>query len=348
MKILIATVQVPFVRGGAEALVEGLTRALRAEGHEAEALSVPFKWYPPERMLDQMLACRLLDVSEAAGAKVDLLIGVRFPAYLVPHPNKVLWLAHQHRPAYDLWGHPLGDLHAYPNGAQVRAAIRHADREFIAEAKRIFTISRNVSDRLKTFSGFDSTPLHHPPPQAEEFYRAEASDYLFFPSRVDAIKRQSLVVEALARTGSPVRVLFAGASSTPTSLADARALASSLGVGGRVEWLGEVSEEEKRELYARSLGVVYTPFDEDYGYVSLEAMLAAKPVVTCADSGGALEFVRHGETGLVAEPTPEALASALDELWSGRSRAARMGEAARSLYEDSGISWSRVTRALLR
>src|SRR5438067_8700077 len=120
MRILIATTHVPFIRGGAEAHAEGLRDALIAEGHEAEIVAMPFKWYPPERILDHMLACRLLDLTEASGAGVDRVIGLKFPAYLVNHPNKVLWLLHQHRSAYDLWGHPLDDLNAFPNGSQVR------------------------------------------------------------------------------------------------------------------------------------------------------------------------------------------------------------------------------------
>src|SRR5712691_13055225 len=135
MRILIATVQVPFIRGGAEVHGEGLRDALRAAGHEAEIIAVPFKWYPPERILDHMLACRLLDVTEVMGTPVDLLIGLRFPAYLMPHPNKVLWILHQFRTAYELWDHQLGDLVSTPVGAQVRDAIRAADREQIPEAR---------------------------------------------------------------------------------------------------------------------------------------------------------------------------------------------------------------------
>src|SRR5262245_8557462 len=83
MRILIATVQVPFIRGGAEVHAEGLRDALIDSGHEAEIIAVPFKWYPPERIIDHMLACRLLDVTEVMGTPVDLLIGLRFPAYLI-------------------------------------------------------------------------------------------------------------------------------------------------------------------------------------------------------------------------------------------------------------------------
>ncbi|HZT81915.1 MAG TPA: hypothetical protein VFA26_16940, partial [Gemmataceae bacterium] len=86
MRIVIATVQVPFVRGGAEILADGLRDALRAAGHQAEIVAVPFKWYPPERILDHMLACRLLDLTETCGAGIDRVIGLKFPAYFVNHP----------------------------------------------------------------------------------------------------------------------------------------------------------------------------------------------------------------------------------------------------------------------
>src|SRR6202165_5999344 len=170
MRILIATVHVPFIRGGAEVHAEGLRDALRAAGHETEIIAVPFKWYPPERIPDHMLACRLLDVTEVMGTPVDLLIGLRFPAYLIPHPNKVLWILHQFRTAYELWDHPLGDLISSRNGLKVRDAIRRADRQFIAQARLVFANSANVAARLKYFCDIEATPLYHPPPNAEDFY----------------------------------------------------------------------------------------------------------------------------------------------------------------------------------
>lgn len=347
MRILIATTQVPFIRGGAEAHAEGLRDALRAEGHEAEIVSVPFKWYPPEKILDHMLACRLLDLTEVAGTPVDLLIGLKFPAYLIPHPNKVLWVLHQFRTAYDLWDHPLGDLIYSPNGAEVRDAIRQADRELIPQARAVFANSGNVASRLKNFCGVDSTPLYHPPPHAEQFYTAPADEYFFYPSRLCLPKRQSLVLEALAHTGRDVRVRFAGTPDNPAYADELKGLARKLRVRDRVEWLGHVTEEEKRRLYAHALGVLYPPIDEDFGYVTLEAMLASKPVITCTDSGGPLEFVRDGKTGLITEPTPELLAVAMNQFWNNRERAKTYGEAGHALYREMNITWPRVIRKLL-
>lgn len=348
MRIAIATVKVPFVYGGAEILAEGLRDALCAAGHEAEIFAFPWKWYPPSRILEQMLACRFFDVAESEGKPIDRVIGLKFPAYYIPHPNKVLWILHQHRQAYDLWDHPLaGDLMHHPDGQQVRGAIENADRQLMTEAQGIYTISRNVSARLRKFCGMDSIPLYHPPLGAELFHCAEPEPYLFFPSRIWPTKRQALVLEALTHTGPAVRVKFAGAPNNPDYGIEIRRLAERLGVSDQVEWLGNISEEHKRDLYARSMAVIYPPIDEDYGYVTLEAMLASKAVITCSDSGGTLEFVQHERNGLVADPAPASLGNALTAAWADPERTRAWGQASRRRYQDLDISWANALRRLL-
>lgn len=347
MRIVIATVQIPFVSGGAESHAAGLKAALKREGHEADIVTVPFNPAVPERIADQMLACRLLDLTEIHGTRVDRLIGLKFPAYLIPHPNKVVWVLHQHRAAYDLWDYPFEELSASPRGRIVREAIRRAD-QLLAEARAVFANSKNIANRLGHFCRISSTVLYHPPPQAEDFFCADrADDYFFFPSRLSASKRQSLVLEALALTREKVKVRFAGVADSVEYGKRLKQLAAKLGVDARVEWLGHISEKEKIENYARSLAVIFPPVDEDYGYITLEAMLSSKAVVTCDDSGGPLEFVSQRKTGLVAKPTPAGLAEALDELWRDRSFAAKLGRNGRESYERLGLSWSEVVKKLL-
>jgi glycosyltransferase involved in cell wall biosynthesis len=235
----------------------------------------------------------------------------------------------------------------YPNGAQVRDAIQQADRHLIPQAKAVFANSRNVAKRLKTFCGIEAAPLYHPPPQAESFFTAAAEDYVFFPSRLCIPKRQSLVLESLGQTRNPVRIRFAGSPDRPAYSEELKTIARKANLGERVEWLDNISDDEMRQQYAHSLGVVYPPIDEDYGYVTLEAMLSSKPVITCTDSGGPLEFVINKETGLVAEPTAGSLASALDRLWENREEAGRWGVAGRARYAAFGITWDNVVRKLL-
>jgi hypothetical protein len=152
---------VPFVAGGAEACATGLQQALLAHGHAVEIVAIPFKWYPPDEIVRQMLIWELLDLTEANGKTIDKVIALKFPAYLLKHPNKVVWLVHQHRQAYDLWGTQYGDLEG-PEGSRVREIITRADNRALREPSEVFTISRNVSERLLKYNLIPSTPLYPP------------------------------------------------------------------------------------------------------------------------------------------------------------------------------------------
>ena len=347
MHILVATTQVPFVHGGAEVHARNLVEALRAAGHAAEIVAVPFKWYPPERMLDAMLACRLLDLTEANGRKVDRVIGLKFPAYLIPHPQKVLWILHQHRQAYEQWEHPLSDMIYYGNGREVRDAIRLADTRLIPEARAVFTNSQNVSRRLQQYCGLASTPLYHPPSNPDAFYCEDAEPYFFFPSRINASKRQLLAVQALALVPGNAKLIFCGESEDDAYYEKIQREIVDAGLESRVRFHGRVSEKEKLQLYANCLAVVYPPIDEDYGYITLEAMLSSKPVLTCTDSGGPLEFVRDGGSGHVTAPEPAALAEAMTRMQENGAQAAEFGRAGRQDYLRKDITWEAVVETLL-
>ncbi|HZI19886.1 MAG TPA: glycosyltransferase family 4 protein [Pyrinomonadaceae bacterium] len=342
--VLICTTQVPFTRGGAESHAEGLRRALEEAGYNAEVAAVPFKWYPPEEIMRGTLAWRLLDVTEANGKPVDLVVGMKFPAYAVAHPRKVLWILHQYRSAYNLWGTPFDDLSTHPEGARLREWIRHCDGRFIPEARKVFANSKAVAERLRRYNRIESEPLYHPPPRAERLREGEQGDYVFYPSRLEPQKRQELLIEALAHTRTPVRVVFAGGSADPKYY---ESLVRKHKVGDRVELRGFVSEDEIVGLYANALGVCYLPFDEDYGYVTLEAMLSSKPVVVPSDGGGATEFVTHESEGLVCDPDPRAVTACLDRLYSDREGARRMGRRGRDKLLALGLSWQKVVERII-
>jgi len=163
MKIAIAMVQVPFITGGAEIHAQMLKDELKKRGHQVDIVTIPFKWYPTDSLIDCMMMGRMMDLSEVNGEKIDLVIAMKFPAYYVQHDNKVLWLLHQHRQAYDLWGTEYGDLHKLPDGEFVRDLIMQHDEKYISEAKYIYTNAQNTSDRLKKYNNISSTPLYHPP-----------------------------------------------------------------------------------------------------------------------------------------------------------------------------------------
>jgi len=247
---------------------------------------------------------------------------------------------HQHRSVYELY-------EEQPVSAEL-AALRDAVLEFdgrvLGRASKLFANSHRVAQRLQQFNGLTAEPLYHPPHAETQFFCDEAYDYLFCPSRLESLKRQDLIIRAAAHMRSNVRLLLGGEGGQKPHY---QRLIAKLGVEEKVQLIGRFSEAEKRVLYARCLGVVFVPRDEDYGYITLEAMLSAKPVITCTDSGGPLEFVQAGETGMVVEPEPEALAAAIDELVTQRQQARQMGENGLEHYREQGISWSAVVETLL-
>ncbi|MEM1154894.1 MAG: glycosyltransferase family 4 protein [Pseudomonadota bacterium] len=332
MNVLILNTQIPFCYGGAEVLAEDLTTQVRRAGHRCEVLTLPFKWYPQQTLSNTMIAARLMDISSFNGVTIDRVIALKFPMWLIPHSAMSLWILHQHRAAYDLWDSQLSDLASMPDGKALRDLIRREDTAAISAADSVCTISRNVTNRLKQYNKIDSQVVYPPPRSIEKFRADSYGDYLFFPSRISSIKRQELVIEALAHAQEPVKVVFAGEADSPQYLKRLQKKVGELGLDSRVQWSGFISEQEKLDLYANALAVVFTPVDEDYGYVTPEAMLASKAVITLEDSGGATEFVQHDRNGLIVKPEARELALALDRLWSDRNLAEKMGSAARDHF----------------
>ncbi len=339
MRVALATVQVPYLTGGAEALADGLKAALVARGHAAEIVTLPFRFFPADEVERAMRAWEAEDFTRLNMYEPERVICLKFPAYALRHPNKSSWLCHQHRGAYDLF-----DAAKAPAQEQaLKRAIEAFDARHLATLEPRCTISRRVSERMRQYNGIESRPVYHPPPFADGLYLGAAQPYVFFPSRVELTKRQELVVRAMAHVKRGAAI-FAGEGGQIGAMRD---LAAHLGLESRVRFLGRVPREEMLALYAHATAVVFPPLDEDYGYVTLEAMLAGKPVVTCGDSGGPLEFVVAGETGLVTEPRPEALAAAIDGLLADPARASRMGRAGRAHYARVVPGWDAVVEALL-
>jgi len=345
LKVAIATVQVPFITGGAEILADSLKRAMLQRKVEAEIVSIPFKWYPPSCLLDAMLMARLMDMNEVNGIRIDRVVTLKFPAYYVEHPSKVGWLLHQHRQAYDLFETPFGDLHHNAEGRAAAAAVRDWDKRFLPDHRALFTISRNVTDRLRRYSQIESEVLYHPPANAERFHAAGYEDFILAPGRLDGMKRQQLMIEAMAALPDRVKLVLIGSFDGEYGRA-AQEMAMRVG-RDRIVLRGIVSEEEKIDLYSRCLAVYNGVYDEDYGYVTLEAFLAAKPVITHPDSGGPLEFVRDGENGFVVAASPSDIADAVRRLVETPGLARDIGAAGRATIDALDIGWNTVVGKLL-
>jgi glycosyltransferase involved in cell wall biosynthesis len=340
VRIAVCAPQVPFVRGGAEIFAETLVDELRARDHETELVTVPFKWYPGTRVLDQAFLWRLLDLTESDGRTIDLVVATKFPSYCVRHPNKRVWVLHQFRQAYDLDQTDLGQFSEEPSDRALRRSVQRLDRIALGEAKRLFATSRNVADRIERSTGLAPELMPHPP-QALPYRCEEYGDFVLSVNRLDRAKRIDLLLEAAALDPS-LRVVVTGDGPDRERL---EALAHERGLNGRAEFTGRIGEDELASLYARCLAVYYAPVDEDFGMVPYEAFLSEKPVLTTTDAGGPLEVVADGSTGLVTAPDAGELARAAERLREHPDEARTFGQAGREIAVR--VTWDSCIERLL-
>lgn len=341
-KIAVLHAQIPFVRGGAELMVESLVKQLKQRGFEADLISMPFKWYPENSLYDSMLLWRMIDLSESNGQKIDLVIGTKFPSYGAVHDNKVAWVIHQFRQVYDLYDTPAG-YSGQANGRKIVEAVKRFDHKTLSEAKAIYAISKNVTERLKKYNQIDSVPLYHPPALAERYKTGDFGNYIVSVGRLDPLKRNELLIQAIAHCDSGIHAKIAGRGPELGSL---QKLAKNLGVDDRVEFLGFVPDEDLLDLYANAFAVFFAPIDEDYGYITLEAFLSGKPVITCTDSGGPLEFVINGENGFICVPDVSNIAEKISTLYETKDLARQFGAFGADCVK--GITWDHVVKELTK
>lgn len=346
MKILITTVQIPFVTGGAELLAENLRGALIKRGHEAEILTIPFMDTPLSLIEDHIVASRLLQAENFWCGAIDLCIGLKFPAYFMPHNNKVLWVLHQHRAAYDLYNTEYVNIKDDPKGNRIKNIIKNADNRYLLEAKKIYTISANVANRMKQYNHIMATPLYHPCPDMDRFYTGKSENYILMPSRINITKRQFLAVEAMKYVKSNVKLYIAGGADNPYERDRMLATIKEKRLEKKVIYLDYVEQDEKIKLYANARAVLFIPIDEDYGYITLEGMAAGKAVITAEDSGGPLEFVEDKKNGLIVGANAREIAECIDYLSLNESDAIQMGKAGQKKLKKMNISWDYVVKEL--
>jgi glycosyltransferase involved in cell wall biosynthesis len=325
-RIAVLTSSPLFVEGGHLVMARALVQALREAGHETELILTPQNRFG--RQGSAYLATWLTDVGVGHdNRRVDQVITLRYPSYAVRHPVHVCWLNHTMREYYDQWESFSARLSwqgRVKEGTR-RQLIQWADRWLLTRnVQRLFAISRIVQMRLERWGGIPSEVLHPPPPQRA--YRCdEYGNYLFAISRLTPLKRLSLLIEALARPEADgIFCVIAGEGEEQRALQHA---VDTRGLGSRVHLIGRITDEELLDHLARCRAVCFPPFDEDYGFVTVEAFASRKPVITCTDSGGAADLVVDDVNGRVSPPRPEALALALGEVMNDPAKARRLGEA---------------------
>jgi glycosyltransferase involved in cell wall biosynthesis len=328
--------------GGHMVIARSLVDALRASGHQAEIVITPQNRFG--RQGAAYLANWLTDVGSGASGPIDLVISLRYPAFAVRHPNHVCWLNHTMREYYDLWERFSSRLSAPGRlKERVRRTLIHAADRYLLTRNvgRLFVQSRTIQARLRIWPELRSTVLYPPAPQRA--YRCDGyGDYIFMASRLTPLKRVDLLLQALATAeGAGISAVIAGDGEERNAL---EALVDRLGLAARVTLTGTLPEEALVDHLARCRAVCFPPFDEDYGFVTVEAFASRKAVVTCRDSGGPAELVVDGRSGFVCDPTAVSVAAALRQLMDDRNLADEMGNTA--FQAGARLNWADTVRQL--
>jgi glycosyltransferase involved in cell wall biosynthesis len=325
-------------------IARAVVQALREAGHEADLVTTAQNRFG--RQAAAYAANWLTDVGvDGFGRPIDQVISFRYPSYAVRHDRHVCWLNHTMREYYDLWPRLVSGLGRKGRLKESvrRRIVQAADRYLLSRnVTRLYAQSRTIQRRLEALRGVRSTVLYPPPPQRA--YRCDGyGDYLFAVSRLTPLKRFDLLLRALAQPpAAGVRCVIAGDGEDAPRL---RAMVAELGLGRRVEMIGAVDGAALVEHLARCRAVAFVPYDEDYGFVTVEAFAAAKPVVTCTDSGGPTELVSDGVSGAVAAPDPARLAEAIARVMCDAAAAERMGAAGAEVAR--ALTWERTVPQLL-
>jgi glycosyltransferase involved in cell wall biosynthesis len=344
VKVLIVNNMAPFIWGGAEELAVHLQKNLTAFGHESEILRIPFQWEPATRIPSQMLMVRAFELSN-----VDHVIALKFPAYFIRHPKKTLWILHQYRQAYDLFDAGQSNLPADAIGGDIRMLIKNADNQAFRESRKIFTNSEITRRRLAQYNGFEAQVLLPPVNDPELFPGGKLGDYVFAGGRINDMKRQYFLLEALSQAQKNVRLIIAGPPDTPADAKKLKEMVERYDLSDRVKLdMRFLPRETYAEYVNGSAAVAYLPYDEDsLGYVAMEAAIAGKALITTTDSGGVAELVRHKETGWLADPSPPSLAEAMSMAAKDSTRTKRLGIAAKELWLSFDINWPKTVERLL-
>ncbi|HLZ30442.1 MAG TPA: glycosyltransferase [Chloroflexota bacterium] len=347
MRVLMVTTHVVFTTGESSQLQQCLRQALLADGHEVDTIDLPFT---PEcaRLDQQVLALSCLDLSEAGGAPVDRLIALGYPAYAIPHPNKVAWLTKCLAESCAPWCEsPVRGLDDAAADREKQHVVLRADTRFLRECRRVFVASNALETVLGRLNGLAPDGVLYPPLLCSESETGgTVGDYFVCP--IDGVVEEDLrmIMDAMRGIAGKFKLVLFGAQDSPRA-AELRALVQTSHGAARVEVQQETTRRDEVRLISNARGLILATRDEPVcGQRLLAAMRARTPTLALTWVGAPLELLRDGENALIVEPRQDDVSRALQRL-TARDVATRLGTAANATLDRRGIDWATVSRTLL-
>jgi len=345
MKIIITSAIVPFNYGSRTLIEEWLVQKLCEYGHQVEIARIPFSFNYKE-LLPQITALRLYHLENDC----ERLICTGIPSYIIPHPNKYVWFLNHYCEMFDLWNTDLNIIQEDSGWLAIREYIMRSDNATLPQAKKIYTNSNIMSERLMNLNNLKSTTLYPSVLRPEQFYCDSYGDYIFYLSRICSSKRQLLAVQAMEYTKTSVKLLLIGKPDDPAYMETINKYIKDHSLDKKVIIINEwITEKQKTEYFAKCLGALYIPYKKCFfGFPLLEAYYSRKPVITCTDSFGTGELVINKKNGLIISPDPKVIAKKFDKFYIDKQNVEMMGANGLNRIGKLQITWDNVVRELTK
>jgi glycosyltransferase involved in cell wall biosynthesis len=341
VNVLVLTTMTPFQHGRAEELTGQLVRQMKLHGVNAEAMRLPFKAHPPERLLDEMFIFKSLKLTN-----VDRVVSLAFPAELVPFESRSCWMMGEYSQAYDHC-EALEALAGQESRAEtIKDALIRNETQSLRSAKHLFAGSTAVQAQIQRYHGLSSLlpPLSDP----ERFESLGDDGYILASGRVDEAGQLFPLIDAMKLLPSSAKLVIAGQPENPIDAEKLRKRVQEADVGGQVTFDPQAaqSRDALAELVGRARAVAAIADDADpvTGLI-MEAFQASKPVLTTTD--WLRNIVIDGEAGIVSVLTPEALAKGMKTLLESPNRALNMGVAGHEKWRSLKVDWPTTVERLL-
>ncbi len=238
----------------------------------------------------------------------DVINAHMAPSHWVRNKNeRVLWYCHTPlRDVYDLYNYRLSLKKPYQKPVYMAGSslVRRIDRSIVRDLEMIVANSSNTKSRIEKYLGRTDAKVLSGGVEYELYKNAGDGKYFIYPSRISPNKRQDYAIRAFSafkRLMPGYKLLIVGQVSKDKQFQEYYNDVAALARRTRdVRLILDSGEEELRRLYSRATAVLYTPMNEDYGLVPLEAMASGKPIIS-VNEGGPRDTIRDGKTGYLVD-----------------------------------------------
>ena len=320
------------VTGGAELLYRGLEKAFISRGYDATRIEIVVDESSFEAILQGYEDFRNLDLNE-----YDAVLSTKAPSYNIQHENHICYLLHTMRVFYDRFE---DEMQKSKNNITRRDKIIAMDSEIFSKIPNILTIGHEISNRLIKYNHIYHSEVLHPPLIEDNFKKSAYQPFAFIPSRLHRWKKIDFLIASWKNVKSDIDLLIAGTG-------EDRAYFEKLANGdNRIKFLGNITDEQLVDYYAKALFIPFAPIDEDYGYVTLEAFRSKKMVLTCKDSGEPTNMVINHVNGFVVKRDKKEFAKKVDWIMENQDSARQYGEQGYQLILN--IDWDNTIETFIK